>query len=139
MTELPLLRRLAELGSPRVVVFGDAMLDEYWWGRAERLSPEGPVPVLALEERTLAPGGAANVARNVAALGGRPALVGAIGDDREGAALRDALRDGGVDAAGLVADPGRATPLKVRLGTRAQALLRVDRERAAPLASAAAD
>jgi D-beta-D-heptose 7-phosphate kinase/D-beta-D-heptose 1-phosphate adenosyltransferase len=121
------------------VVFGDAMLDEYWWGRAERLSPEGPVPVLALEERTLAPGGAANVARNVAALGGRPALVGAIGDDREGAALRDALRDGGVDAAGLVADPGRATPLKVRLGTRAQALLRVDRERAAPLASAAAD
>jgi D-beta-D-heptose 7-phosphate kinase/D-beta-D-heptose 1-phosphate adenosyltransferase len=139
VTELPLLRRLTELGSPRVVVFGDAMLDEYWWGRAERLSPEGPVAVLSLEERTLAPGGAANVARNVAALGGRAAIVGAVGDDPEGAALREALARSGVDAAGLVAEPRRATPLKVRLGTRAQALLRVDRERAEPLGAAAAD
>jgi D-beta-D-heptose 7-phosphate kinase/D-beta-D-heptose 1-phosphate adenosyltransferase len=138
MTDIPLLSRLASLGTPRILVFGDAMLDEYWWGSAERLSPEGPVPVLSLEERVRVPGGAANVARNLAALGARPVLIGAIGADGGGTALREALTVAGVGADGLFAEPERATPVKVRLGTRQQALLRVDEERVRGLSPAAA-
>ncbi|MFN2433342.1 MAG: D-glycero-beta-D-manno-heptose 1-phosphate adenylyltransferase [Gemmatimonadota bacterium] len=140
MTEIPLLGRLPGLDSPRIVVFGDAMLDEYWWGSAERLSPEGPVPVLSLEERTRAPGGAANVARNVLALGARPVLVGAIGGDLTGDELREVLEELGVDPSNLVTEPGRVTPRKIRVGTRAQGLLRVDQERpAAPAAATTAE
>lgn len=139
MTAIPLLGRLAGLGSPRVVVFGDAMLDESWWGSAERLSPEGPIPVLALQERSRAPGGAGNVAANLAALGARPVLVGAVGADPAGAALRETLVERGVEVAALVADPARTTPVKIRLGTRSQGLLRVDEERVQPLADAVAE
>jgi D-beta-D-heptose 7-phosphate kinase/D-beta-D-heptose 1-phosphate adenosyltransferase len=136
VSETALASRLAEVGSPRIMVLGDAILDEYWWGRADRLSPEGPVPVLALEERTRAPGGAANVARNLLALGARPILMSAVGDDAAGAALRRLLEEFGIDAAGLVVEPGRTTPLKIRIGTRAHALLRVDEERPRPIAGA---
>jgi D-beta-D-heptose 7-phosphate kinase/D-beta-D-heptose 1-phosphate adenosyltransferase len=94
------------------------------------------VPVLALEERTCAPGGAANVARNLLALGARPVLLGAVGDDEAGAALGRLLEESGIDAAGLVAEPGRTTPLKIRIGTRAHALLRVDEERPRAIAAA---
>jgi D-beta-D-heptose 7-phosphate kinase/D-beta-D-heptose 1-phosphate adenosyltransferase len=138
VTDIPLLGRLASLGRPRVLVLGDVMLDEYWWGSAERLSPEGPVPILSLEERTYAPGGAANVARNLLALGGRPVLLGTVGDDASAAILRRLLEEAGLDSTGLVVEPGRTTPLKVRLGTRAQALLRVDEERPWPIGEAAA-
>ncbi len=138
MTDIPLLGAVARVGSPRVLVLGDVMLDEYWWGSAERLSPEGPVPILALEERTHTPGGAGNVARNLLALGARPLLLGAIGDDAVGGALRRLLEDEGLDATGLVGEPGRVTPLKIRLGTRAQALLRVDQERPRPITEATA-
>lgn len=137
MIEIPLLDHLSRLGSPRVLVFGDAMLDEYWLGSAERLSPEGPVPVLALEERESSPGGAANVASNLLALGARPVLIGAIGDDAPGATLQRALEARGVEVGGLLPEGGRRTPVKIRLGTRSQALLRVDDERVSALTGAA--
>jgi D-beta-D-heptose 7-phosphate kinase/D-beta-D-heptose 1-phosphate adenosyltransferase len=135
---LPLFSRLARLGTPSILVLGDFMLDEYWWGTAERLSPEGPVAVLSLAQRSFAPGGAGNVAMNVLALGGRPLLAGVIGDDQAGRDLLGVLERGGVSGQGLVVDPGRTTPLKTRIGTRSQALLRVDREQVRPLSEAAA-
>src|SRR5262245_11979616 len=75
-----------------VAVIGDVMLDRYWWGGAARLSPEAPVPVIRMERITESPGGAANVAANVAGLGGMARLVGLIGDDDTGRALRGALK-----------------------------------------------
>lgn len=138
MTEIPLLGRLDVLAGRRVLVLGDVVLDEYWWGRVERVSPEGPVPVVALESRTLAAGGAANVARNLQALGARPILIGAVGADATGESLRDVLGGAGLDPGGLVAESGRVTPRKLRVGTRAQALLRVDDEAPQPISDGTA-
>ena len=71
----------------RVLVVGDVMLDRYWWGSVSRISPEAPVPVVSLESTTLAAGGAANVASNVAGLGANPFLIGITGDDPEASDL----------------------------------------------------
>src|SRR5947209_19612026 len=81
----------------RVLVIGDAMLDAYLIGTADRVCREAPVPVVALGERQDVPGGAANTAANVAGLGGSAAFVAVIGDDPEGARLREALAAGGVN------------------------------------------
>ena len=89
------------LGAVKALVVGDVMLDRYWWGRAQRISPEAPVPVVQLQSRTDAPGGAANVAVNMAGLGARPKLVGIVGDDEAAGDLRRELTARGVDAAYL--------------------------------------
>src|SRR5438477_10327077 len=91
----------------RVLVVGDVMLDEYVWGDVQRISPEAPVPVVNVSRRSYAPGGAANVAAGVAALGGRALLGGAVGDDPAAAAVRDALTATGVEPSGLVVDRRR--------------------------------
>ncbi len=71
----------------KVLVIGDIMLDRYWWGTVKRISPEAPVPVVELQNSTFAPGGAANVAANIAGLGATAILVGAIGNDHEAETL----------------------------------------------------
>jgi D-beta-D-heptose 7-phosphate kinase / D-beta-D-heptose 1-phosphate adenosyltransferase len=109
-----------------VLVVGDAMLDAYLLGTSERLAQEAPVPVASVRERELRPGGAANVAANVAALGGRPSLVAVVGDDREAHDLRTALRDAGVDPAAMVTQAGRRTLSKARVVVGGQVLVRVD-------------
>ncbi len=114
----------------RAVVVGDVMLDEYVWGCAERISPEAPVPVVRVERRTYLPGGAANVARNVAALGARTSTIGAVGDDAEGDVLRDALAQTGADIHGLVVVPDRPTIRKSRVIAQGQQLCRIDHEEA---------
>src|ERR1019366_5438561 len=91
---------LARMRAVRVAVIGDVMLDRYLLGDAERISPEAPVPVITVAEERVAPGGAANVAANVAALGAEVHLVGIIGDDSMGAALREALQSLGISPAG---------------------------------------
>ncbi|MCB1164030.1 hypothetical protein KDL67_15185, partial [bacterium] len=102
------LRRLLDgmQGLP-VLVVGDLMLDVYLKGAVERISPEGPVPVVAVREREHRLGGAANVARNVAALGGRPRLLGIRGDDEAGVQLAATLEAHGIPAGDLVVDPAR--------------------------------
>lgn len=129
------LRRLAgRLPGRRVAVLGDLMLDRYLWGTASRLSPEAAVPVVDFAEQSECPGGAGNVAANIAALGAHVSAFGAIGADEAGSALRASLRAAGVDDRGLLADPARVTTVKTRIIARHQQIVRIDRERREPLA-----
>jgi len=117
----------------RVAVAGDLMLDRYIWGRASRLSPEAPVPVVATERCTEVPGGAANVVRNVLGLGAVAQVFGALGDDSEGVALRALLDAGGADMAPTLVLPGRPTTLKTRVIANNQQVVRIDREDTRPV------
>lgn len=119
--------RLAAFASLRVLVVGEAMLDGYLVGRAERISREAPVPIVALESRVDAPGGAGNTAVNVAALGARPVLASIIGDDEDGGRLRAALAERGVSGCDLIAVPGRSTLAKERVLAGDHMLVRLDR------------
>lgn len=118
----------------RIVVLGDVMVDEYLWGRATRISPESPVMVVEVDRETQVPGGAANVAHNLLALGARVSVVGAVGDDATGARLRSMLEQEGADASGLIVDYGRPTTRKTRVVAHSQQVLRLDRERSAAVA-----
>lgn len=112
----------------RIVVIGDAMLDRYLVGDTERISPEAPVPVVTVSERRTALGGAANVAANVAALGGTCRLVGVSGVDRDGGALREAMAKSGLEDRWLLGVPERATTSKTRVVARGQQVVRIDEE-----------
>jgi bifunctional ADP-heptose synthase (sugar kinase/adenylyltransferase) len=113
-----------------VLVVGDVMLDRFIVGRVTRISPEAPVPVVRFESEHLRLGGAANVAHNIAALGGRPSLVGIVGVDGAASRLREQLSHAGVSGDGLVEDRERPTTEKVRIVTeRNQQVARIDYER----------
>ena len=112
----------------RILVLGDIMLDRYVWGRVERISPEAPVPVVSVKEETVNPGGAANVAANVAALGARTLLVGLVGQDSFADQFRSVLSVNGLDSGGLVIDPNRPTTVKTRIVGGNQQVVRIDRE-----------
>jgi D-beta-D-heptose 7-phosphate kinase/D-beta-D-heptose 1-phosphate adenosyltransferase len=112
-----------------VLVAGDVILDRFTVGRVTRISPEAPVPVVQFRSEHVRLGGAANVAHNVAALGGRASLVGVVGNDAAGDRLVQQLASLGMGAAGLVRDPGRCTTEKVRVVTeRNQQVARIDYE-----------
>lgn len=111
----------------RVLVVGDLMLDRYWFGDVDRISPEAPVPVLRVTRSEDRLGGAANVARNVAALGAQVSLVGLIGDDEAGKDLQALLKQERIDNK-LVCDAGQPTTLKMRVIGRQQQLIRLDFE-----------
>lgn len=117
------------LSRSRVLVVGDVMLDRYWFGEVERISPEAPVPVARIVRTEERLGGAANVARNIAALGAQARLLGAVGDDEPGRCLSELLHAGRVDAH-LQRDPTLETIVKLRVLSRQQQLIRVDFERA---------
>ncbi|MFB3739730.1 MAG: bifunctional heptose 7-phosphate kinase/heptose 1-phosphate adenyltransferase, partial [Candidatus Velamenicoccus archaeovorus] len=122
----PLLEALASFEALRAVVVGDAMLDVYLHGRTGRLCPEAPVPVVAVGADVAAPGGAANAAVNLRALGAETILVSAVGDDAEGRRLLELLADRGVDAAATIVRPGRGTLTKTRVLADDHLLLRFD-------------
>lgn len=123
-----LIGLVESLRAPRIFVLGDLMLDRYVWGAVERISPEAPIQVLNAEHEEVRPGGAANVARNLAALGARVACAGTIGDDGAGAQLTRLLRDRGADVSGVLTARGRPTAVKTRMIARNQQVLRVDHE-----------
>ena len=128
---LPLVRvrrLLKQARTRRVLVVGDAMLDQFTWGRVQRISPEAPVPVVEFEHESFMPGGAANVARNLSALGVPAELAGTIGRDAAGRTLRDLLAREGVDCRGLLPHARRPTSIKTRIIANRQQLVRVDRE-----------
>ena len=116
-----------------VLILGDVMLDEFVWGDVRRISPEAPVPVVECTRRTYAAGGAGNVAANVAGLGGRARLGGAVGADASAESLRVVLTEAGVLPDGLTPDPERPTTTKTRILAHGQQIARVDSERRAPL------
>ena len=122
----------------RILVLGDVMIDRYLAGRVDRISPEAPVPVLALGTEDNRLGGAANVALNLAALGATPLLAGVVGDDENGVLFRQLLADHGLNDDLIVTDPDRCTTVKTRLMAGGQQLLRVDREDTHDLKGAAA-
>ncbi len=124
---------LQVLPTLHIAVVGDVMLDRYLIGDIERISPEAPVPVVHVREQQDAPGGAANVAANVAAAGARARLVGVTGDDGEGRALRTRLAALGVGAESLHASRSRPTTTKTRVVARGQQVCRVDQEVDHPL------
>jgi D-beta-D-heptose 7-phosphate kinase/D-beta-D-heptose 1-phosphate adenosyltransferase len=134
MSDEALLDILASFHRAHVLVLGDVMLDRFVYGSVERTSPEAPVPVMALERTSNIPGGAANVARNVAALGSRAVLIGVVGDDEPAAELRRQLAGVAALRMQLLTDASRPTTIKTRYVADRQQVLRADVELAAPLA-----
>ena len=128
---------MAELLIPSVpiLVAGDIMCDHYVWGDVERISPEAPVQVLRWEREADRPGGAANAALNLAALGCAVRLVGVVGNDGPGRWLLRTLKRAGIDTRGVIRSDDRPTTLKTRVMARGQHMLRIDRETRAPLDS----
>ena len=118
---------LVDLSSARLLIVGDVMLDRYWFGDVSRISPEAPVPVVKIDRCEERPGGAANVARNAAALGARVALLSLVGDDEAGEILNRLLCSSGIDAS-LHVDESVSTTIKLRVIGRQQQLLRIDFE-----------
>jgi D-beta-D-heptose 7-phosphate kinase/D-beta-D-heptose 1-phosphate adenosyltransferase len=131
---IPRLKKLiSKLRGKRMGVLGDLMLDRYLWGTATRLSPEAAVPVVDFVSQSECLGGAGNVAANLAALGARVELFGAIGADEPGRALQKCLHEKSIFDQGVVANANRVTTVKTRIIARHQQVVRVDHERREPL------
>lgn len=119
----------------RVLVIGDVMIDAYYWGRVDRISPEAPVPVVQVLKREHRLGGAANVALNVMSLGATPIICAVTGDDDKGALFAELLFERGFSDEGVFRSTERMTTTKTRIISGGQHLLRVDEESTAPLSS----
>lgn len=116
----------------RVLVVGDVMLDHFIFGKARRISPEAPVPVVEVTRESHYPGGAANVSRNLRALNADVLTLGLVGDDTAGETLRDLLAGQGLQTRGLLTDAERPTTVKVRVVAQHQQVVRYDREKVLP-------
>ncbi len=112
----------------RVLVVGDVMLDQFTWGKVTRISPEAPVPVVEFDRESFMPGGAANVARNLAALNVPTELFGVVGHDTAANQIKELLGAQHVDCRGIVAEAARHTSIKTRIVAHQQQVVRVDRE-----------
>ena len=119
---------LSKFNKRRLLVIGDVVLDQYIKGTVSRISPEAPVPIVLQQESFYTPGGAANVANNLASLGAEVVLVGKIGDDIEGAILTKELARRHIKTNGLAIDPNMSTILKTRIIAQHQQMVRLDRE-----------
>ena len=117
----------AQFAQTNLLVVGDVMLDRYWFGDSDRISPEAPVPVVQVAKVDERLGGAANVARNVAALGANTTILGVIGEDEAGTRIGELLRQSGVNSQ-LEIDPNVPTTVKLRVIARQQQLIRLDFE-----------
>jgi len=122
------IERIGRFPSTRILVVGDLMLDEYVWGSVRQISPEAPVPVVAVTRETRTVGGAANVAWNIAGLGAQVEVAGLVGEDGSGREIARILRKQGVGTDGLIRDGGRPTIVKTRVIAHSQQVVRVDRE-----------
>lgn len=125
----------ARMNGRRILVVGDLMVDEWIWGSVTRISPEAPVPVVAVREHTFTLGGAGNVANNLRALGAHVSFVGAIGDDAEGTRAIEMCSSLGLDASGVISVSDRPTTRKTRVVAHAQQVVRADWESTVPLQS----
>lgn len=122
--------------SIKALVIGDLMLDEYLWGKAERISPEAPVQVVDVQSEEIRLGGAGNVVNNLVALGCSVAVCSVIGDDDSGELLRTVFQGKGVDTVSLFSESGRRTGKKSRVVASHQQIVRIDRETRAPISVA---
>jgi rfaE bifunctional protein kinase chain/domain len=124
---LPLPLSLSSLSQAHVLVVGDVMLDRYWFGEVSRISPEAPVPIVQIMRTEERPGGAANVARNVASLGAKATLLSVVGKDEAGRSLSHLLTESGIQVS-FYEDAQLNTTVKLRVFGRQQQLLRIDFE-----------
>ena len=130
---------VSDLGRARIAVIGDVMLDRFIYGDTDRVSPEAPIPVLRVDRTVEMLGGAGNVAANIAALGGQVHLVGLVGEDEAGSAVRRLVAGLPRATAALVAREDGPTTVKTRVVARRQQVIRLDSERVAPLSPREAD
>ena len=129
-------RRLFEkMRDRRILVAGDVMVDEWVWGSVSRISPEAPVPVVAVDHHSFTLGGAGNVASNLRAIGARVSFAGAVGDDPEGRRILALLDENSVDRSGVVVARDRPTTRKTRIVAHNQQVVRADWESVDPLAA----
>jgi D-glycero-beta-D-manno-heptose-7-phosphate kinase len=119
--------------SVKIGVIGDVMLDTYWWGNVERISPEAPVPVVTVNKREYRIGGAGNVALNLASLGTPVSVFSVVGDDDDGLILTGLLNEKKIDTSFLLKSANRITTNKIRVISRNQQMLRLDSETQVPL------
>lgn len=112
----------------KVAVIGDVMLDTYWWGHTDRISPEAPVPIVSLDKKEIRVGGAANVALNTASLGAATTIISIIGDDMDGRSLAGLLAGHGINTSLLLPSKERITTNKTRIMSRNQQMMRLDSE-----------
>jgi D-beta-D-heptose 7-phosphate kinase / D-beta-D-heptose 1-phosphate adenosyltransferase len=131
--EADLLAAVRLLGRTSVLVVGDVMLDRYVYGQVERISPEAPVPILAIDRELAIPGGAGNVVRNLTALGAAVAFISVVGDDQAGSDLTALIGGQPNIEPWLLVQGGRITTLKTRYLSAGQQLLRADREETSPV------
>ena len=127
---------LARMAGRRIVVIGDVMIDEWIWGRVSRISPEAPVPVVAVHDHSFTLGGSGNVASNLRALGADVTFVGVVGDDIAGERVRTLFAEIDCDTAGLLTLDDRPTTRKTRVVAHNQQVVRADWESTAPLREA---
>lgn len=127
------LELIHQFAGKRVLAIGDLMLDEFIWGRVSRISPEAPVPVVNVTGESYYPGGVANVARNLREFTGETSVAGITGTDARGRQLVKLIAEAGIRTDGVVEDAGATTTVKTRVIARNQQVVRVDRERKAPL------
>ena len=126
--ETALRRLFNDFNQLNVMVIGDVMIDSYLWGKVERISPEAPIPIVALRKREYRMGGAANVAMNVRALGGNPILCSVIGNDEKGNRFMDLLQQEKISSSGIIRSKKRITTTKFRIFGNSHQMLRVDEE-----------
>jgi D-glycero-beta-D-manno-heptose-7-phosphate kinase len=124
-----------KLDSLTALVIGDVMIDAYYWGKVERISPEAPVPVVQVQKKENRLGGAANVALNVKNLGAKAIICSVVGDGIHGDFFRSALKENGFSTEGIIDSPERMTTVKTRVISQGHHLLRVDEEITTPLSA----
>jgi D-beta-D-heptose 7-phosphate kinase/D-beta-D-heptose 1-phosphate adenosyltransferase len=130
---------LEDLSKAKILVVGDVMVDRYWWGTVNRISPEAPVPIVQLEQMSIVAGGAANVAANIAGLGATPYLFGVRGNDSEGDMLPAVLSAARIENHVIVPISGRKTTIKTRIVAHSQHVVRIDQETVEPISNEDAD
>lgn len=138
MSTQHLIDRVRDLDAPRVLIVGDCILDRYTIGAVERISPEGPIPILHVARDEDRLGGALNVAANVTSLGGHASVIGVVGDDEGATTIEGLAREASIDVSQLVRAGRRPTIRKTRMIARQQQLLRIDREDHSPIAEGTA-
>mgnify|MGYP000420312232 CR=1 FL=1 len=124
---------LSKFNGLKVLVVGDVMIDAYYFGKVERISPEAPVPVVAVDKKEKRLGGAANVAMNLVALGAKPIVCTVVGNDKDGEDLIELFHQYGVGTSGIVKSKDRVTTVKLRVISQATQMLRIDSEDTKPI------
>ncbi len=122
------VKLFTDFNSIKIAIVGDVMLDTYWWGNVDRISPEAPVPVVALKRKELRVGGAANVALNSVSMGAQTTILSVIGNDQDGKDLVTLLKNSGINTDHILTSDKRITTNKTRVMSRNQQMMRLDAE-----------